>query len=203
MSKHNNSVRSALSKRLQNNSSLFKPDIVVSLDTDTQRTLVFSRTIDFRHVIFDEYVSQLWWSYMSFFNDQKIWEELMNSLNERNQENYIQLNVFLLNDESTIDNIDCMNELWKSVHIQSRSIEDCEKTLHALIVFAFYFELSNVSEFIQEDWYHCRDTIKCCLQSKVVVDLLMQCYKFSLIFVIDVEILEYYENDLNLCISCH
>ena len=59
MSEHNNSVRSALSKRLQNDSSLFKSDIVVSLDTDTQRTLVFSRTIDFRHVILDEYVSQL------------------------------------------------------------------------------------------------------------------------------------------------
>ncbi len=203
MSEHNNSVRSALSKCLQNNSSLLKSDIVVSLDTDTQRALVSSRAIDFRHVILDEYVSWLWRSYMSFFNDQKIWEELMNSLNERNRENYIRLNVFLLSDESTIDNIDHMNELRKSVHIQSRSIEDCEKTLHALIVFAFYFELSNVSEFIREDWYHCRYTIRCRLQRKVVVDLLTWCHKFSLIFVTDVEVLEYYENDLNLCISYH
>ncbi len=203
MSGHNNPVRPALSERLRNDPSLLKPDIVVSLGTGTQRASVSPRAIDFRHVILDGYVPRLWRSYMSSFNGQKIWEELMNSLDERNQEDYIRLNVFLPSDEPAIDNIDRMDELRKSVHIQPRSIEDCEKTLHALIVSAFYFELSNVPEFIREGRYHCRGTIRCRLQGKAVVDLLTRCHKFSLVFVTDVEALGYYGGDLDLCISCH
>ena len=59
MSGHNNPVRPALSKRLRNDSSLLKPDIVVSLGTGTQRASASPRATDFRHVIFDGYVSRL------------------------------------------------------------------------------------------------------------------------------------------------
>ncbi len=158
MSEHNNSVRIALSKRLHNDSYLLISNVVVSLDTDAQKISTSLRTINFRHVILDDYVSRLWRSYMSFFNEQKIWNELMNIMNERKREDFIRLNFVLLNDESTIDNIDRMNELQESVHI-SQMYLDCAKTLYALLIFAFYFKLTNVSKRLWEDQYHCRDTI--------------------------------------------
>ena len=54
---------------------------------------------------------------MSFFNEQKIWDELMNFVKERKWKDYIWLNFVLLSDELTINNTDRMNKLRESVHV--------------------------------------------------------------------------------------
>ena len=202
MSGHNNSVRIALSKRLCNDSSLSISNVVVFLDTDAQKISTSLRTIDFRHVILDDYLPQLWRSYMSFFNEQKIWNELMNFVNERKRENFIRLNFVLLSDEPMIDNIDRMNELRESVHV-SQMYRDCAKTLYALLIFAFYFELTSVSKRLREDQYHCRDTIRCRLSENAIIKLLARCDIFNLDFITDVETLRHYEDNLDLCLLCH
>ncbi len=202
MSGHNNSVRIALSERLRNDSSLLTPDIVVFLDTDAQKISASLRTTDFRHVILDGYVPRLWRSYMSSFNGQKIWDELMNFVNERKREDYIRLNSVLLSDESAIDNTDRMDELRESVHV-SQMYQDCAKTLYALLIFAFYFELASVSERLREGQYHCRDTIRCRLSGNSVVKLLARCDIFNLEFITDVETLKHYGDNLDLCLLCH
>ena len=139
---------------------------------------------------------------MSFFNRQKIWDELKNFINRRKQENYIQLNFILLSDESVIDNTDYMNELQESVHI-SEMYWECENTLYILLISAFYFELASVSEHIQEDQYHCYNRIQCCLSEIAVVKILSRFNIFNLIFITDVKTLGYYGEDLDLCVSCH
>lgn len=150
MNKHNNSVRIALSKHLHDDSSLLTLNVIVSLDTDAQKISTSFRTIDFHHVILNNYLSWFWQSYMSFFNEQKIWNELMNFVNERKWKDFIWLNFILFNDESIIDNIDCMNELWESVHV-SQMYWDCAKIFYALLIFAFYFELTSVLKHLQEN----------------------------------------------------
>ncbi len=201
MSKHNNSVRIVLSKRLHNDLFLLTSNVVVSLDTDAQKISTFLRIIDFRHVILDDYVSWLWRSYMSFFNEQKIWNELMNFVNERKWEDYIRLNFVLLSDELMINNTDCMNELQKSFHV-SQMYRLCAKTLYTLLIFAFYFELTS-AKCLWEDQYHCRDMIWCRLSEISIVKLLIRCDAFNLEFITDVEILRYYEDNLDLCQLCH
>ena len=201
MSEHNNPVRIALSKRLRNDSSLLTSDIVVFLDTDAQKTSAFFRVTDFRHVILNGYVPRLWRFYMSSFNGQKIWKELMNSVNERKREDFFRLNIVLPSNESVIDNIDRMNELRESVHV-SQMYRDCKKTLYALLVFAFYFELTNV-ERVREGQYRCRDTIRCRLPGMSIIKLLTKINIFNLIFITDVETLSHYEDRLNLCALCH
>ena len=202
MSEHNNSVRIALSERLHNDSSLSTSNVVVFLDTDAQKISTSFRTIDFHHMILDDYLSRLWRSYMSFFNEQKIWDELMNFVNERKRENYIRLNFVLFSDESMIDNTDRMNELRESVHV-SQMYRDCAKTLYALLIFAFYFELTSVPERLREDQYHCRDTIQCRLSENSIIKLLARCDIFNLDFITDVETLKHYEDNLDLCLLCH
>ena len=202
MSEHNNSVRIALSKHLCNNSFLSISNVVVSLDTNAQKISTSLRTIDFRHVILNDYLSRLWWSYMSFFNEQKIWDELMNFVNERKRKNFIRLNFVLLSDKSTIDNIDRMNELQESVHV-SQMYWDCAKTLYALLIFAFYFELTSMSKRLQEDQYHCRDMIRCRFSENSIVKLLARCDIFNLNFITDVKTLKHYEDNLDLCLLYH
>ena len=117
MSGHNNPVRIALSERQRNDPSLSAPDIVVSLGTGAQKTSASPRNTDFRHVILDGYVPRLWRSYMSSFNGQKIWDELMNSIDKRKRKDYIRLNSILPSDEPAIDNTERMVELQESVHV--------------------------------------------------------------------------------------
>ena len=126
----------------------------------------------------------------------------MNFVNERKREDFIRLNSVLLSDESTIDNIDRMNELQESVHI-SQMYRDCAKTLYTLLIFAFYFELTSILKRLQENQYHCRDTIRCRLSENSIVKLLARCDIFNLDFITDVETLKHYEDNLDLCLLCH
>jgi len=201
MSGHNNPVRIALSERLRNDPSLWAPDVVVSLGTGAPKTSASPRTTDFRHVILDGYVPRLWRSYMSSFNGQKIWDELISSVDERKREDYIRLNSLLPNDEPAIDNTDRMEELRESVHVP-RIYRDCEKTLYALLTAAFYFELAS-AERVREGQYRCYGTIRCRLAGMSIVKLLARLSVSNLAFATDVETLGYYGGRIDLCALCH
>ena len=202
MSGHNNPVRIALSERLRNDPSLVAPDVVVSLGTGAQKTSASPRTADFRHVFLDGYVPRLWRSYMSSFNGQKVWDELMNSIDQGRREDYIRLNSVLPSNEPAIDNTDRMDELRESVHVP-QMYRDCERTLYTLLISAFYFELRSIPEYVREGRYRCRGTIRCRLPGSALVKLLTQCHTSNLGFVTDIENLAYYGGDLDLCGSCH
>jgi len=202
MSGHNNPVRIALSERRRNDPSLSFPDIVVSLGTGTQKTSLSPRSSDFRHVILDGYLPRLWRSYMSSFNGQKIWDELMNSVEETHRKSYIRLNSLLPSNEPAIDNVDRMTEMRESVHVPE-IVQDCKKTLFALLVSAFYFELRDIPEKARDGRCHCFGTIRCRLPGTAVVNLLRQCNTSNLVFLTAAETLGHYEGELDLCSSCH
>lgn len=200
MSGHNNPVRIALSERLRNDPSLKDPDVVVSLGTGAPRISSSPRTTDFRHVILDGYVPRLWRSYMSSFNGQKIWDELMNTVDERKRNDYIRLNPVLPTKEPAIDNTDRMHELRETVHVLEMYWE-CERTLYALFVTSFYFELIRL-ERIREGLYRCYGTIRCRLSGKSILESLAKINVQNLIFSTDVEILGNYEGRADLCLLC-
>ena len=196
MSGHNNPVRIALSERLRNDPSLLTPDVVVSLGTGAQKTSASPRATDFRHVILDGYVPRLWRSYMSSFNGQKTWEELMNSVDERKREDFFRLNTILPSNEPAIDNVDRMDELRESVHIP-QMYRDCKMTLYA-----FYFELASC-ERVREGQYRCHGTIRCRLPGMSIIKLLTRINISNLTFTTGVETLGHYEDRLDLCALCH
>ena len=201
MSGHNNPVRIALSERRRNDPSLASPDIVISLGTGTQRVSPSPSLTDFRHVILDGYLPRLWRSYMSSFNGQRIWDDLVNSVEESSHMDYIRLNSVLPSDEPAIDNTDRMAEMRLSVRVPNVA-RACKDTLYALLISAFYFELSDLPEQIQIGRYCCRGTIRCRLPGIAVVNLLKQCDVTNLAFLTAAETLGQYEGDLDLCLSC-
>ena len=200
MSGHNNPVRIALSERQRNDPSLSAPDVVVSLGTGAQKTSTSPRNTDFRHVILDGYVPRLWRSYMSSFNGQKIWDELMNSVDERKRKDYIRLNSTLPSDEPAIDNTERMVELQESVHVPEM-YKTCKNTLYALLVSEFYFELADI-ERVRDSQYHCRGTIRCRLPGIPLVNLLRMQDLLNLVFCTDIETLGYYGGESDLCGLC-
>ena len=201
MSGHNNPVRIALSERQRNDPSLLDADIVVSLGTGAQKISESPRTTEVRHVIFNRSVPRLLRSYMSSFNGQKTWDEYMNSVDERRRENYIRLNSVLPSNEPAIDNTERMVELQAGVHVRAM-YESCRKTLYALLVSRFYFELRN-AERVREGQYHCRGTIRCRLPGIPLVKLLSTYNISNLIFCTDIETLGAYRGESDLCTLCH
>ena len=89
ISGYNNPVNIALWENRQIALSIPKSDIIISLGTGTESTSALSKTTDIRYVILDGYIPRLWRLYMSFFDGQKIWDELMNHVDDRDRERYI------------------------------------------------------------------------------------------------------------------
>ena len=202
MSGYTNPIRIALSERLRSDPSLLAPNLVVSLGTGTQKASPSPRTTDFRYMILDGYVPRLWRSFISSFNGQKIWDKLINSVNERNLEDYIQLNSFLPSDEPVINNTNRMGEMRESVHVP-QIFRNCKKTLYALLVSAFYFELASAPERVREGQYRCHGTIRCRLPGMSIVKLLTRFNVSNLVFATDVETLGYCGGRIDLCVLCH
>ncbi len=86
--KHNNSVNLALWECHQIWSSVDKPDLMMLLNTETDITLKSSSASNFQHLFKDDFISQLYRSFMSSLNDQSAWREFINELDERLQEDY-------------------------------------------------------------------------------------------------------------------
>ena len=116
--------------------------------------------------------------------------------------NYIRLNFNLFDDEFVIDNINCMLALQKNVYILKIHCV-CKWMLYALFICLFYFKLASIIDSVQKKQYHCHETIRCRLSRISIVKLLKTCNTINLFFHIDVEILKFYENESNLCTSCH
>ena len=122
MNEHNNFIKLALWKSLRINSSLFKSDFIVFVRTDISRKINSLRTTSFRHVLFDDFISRLWRAYMSSFDDENNFKDIVNDLNRENREDYKRFNVILSRNESIMNNINRMNELRQFVHLNSQII---------------------------------------------------------------------------------
>ena len=95
----------------------------------------------------------------------------MNSIEDSNHESYIRLNSLLPSGEPSIDNIDRMSDMRESVYTPDIT-RACEEALYALIMSAFYFELTDLPEHNREGQYYYRGTIRCRIPGSIVVSLL-------------------------------
>ena len=122
INEHNNFIKLALWKSLRIDSSLFKSDLVVFVRTDINKKINSSRIISFRHVLFDDFIFRLWRIYMSFFDDENNFKNVVNDLNRENRKDYKRFNVFLSKNKSIMNNINWMNELRQFVHLNLQMI---------------------------------------------------------------------------------
>ena len=201
MSEHNNSIKLALWKSLRIEPSISKPDIVISVGTGTRKDSISSRFTSFRHVLFDDCIPRLWRAYMSSFDDESNFRDVVNNLDEENRDDYKRLNVLLFINESDIDNTSRMSELQKSVRLNSQLRESCRKTLYALLIATFYFELDALSTN-SLDKFQCFGTIRCRLPDEVMIKLLGRIHSSRLTFETSSKKLKYYDGMSDLCSLC-
>lgn len=202
MSGHNNPIKLALWESFRMDPSLSKPDVVVSVGTGTRKNSVSPRFTSFRHVLFDGYIPRLWRAYMSSFDGESNFRDVVNNLDEESRDDYKRLNIFLPIDEPGIDNTSRMGELQESVHLNTQLMENCQITVYALLITAFYFELDSLPRNLPEGRFHCSGTIRCRLPGKAIVELLERVHPSQLVFVTNTRTLGYYNGRRDLCPMC-
>ena len=202
MSEHNNSIKLALWETFKIKSSLFKLDVLISMNTETRKLSISLRSISFQYVLFDHCISRLWRVYMFFFNEESNFKNVMNHLEEFSQDDYMRLNILLFADEFSIENISRMIELRELINDKSELMNCCHKTIYALLTTTFYFKLRNLSKKISKDQRQCLKTIRCWLFDEIIIELLRKIYSSSLIFITAIQILKHFENKRNLCFLC-
>ena len=200
MSGHNNPIKLALWESLQIDPSLSKPDLVVSVGTGTRKNPESPRVASF---LFDGFIPRLWRAYMSSFDGESNFRDVVNSLDRETREDYKRLNVFLPSNEPAIDNTSRMGELRQLVHLDPQMVLDCEETVYALLIATFYFELSSIPSELPGDRISCIGTIRCRLPGQVIVELLERTHPSCLSFVTNSKTLGHYHNKRDLCPLCH
>ena len=90
MSGHNNPVKLALWESLRIDPSLSKPDLMVSVGTGTHRKSISPRLNSFRHVLVDGFIPRGWRAYMSSFDGESNFRDIIN--NHLDEESRIILN---------------------------------------------------------------------------------------------------------------
>ena len=202
MSGHNNPIKLALWENLRINPSLSKPDVVVSVGTGTRKSSISPRLTSFRHVLFDGCIPRLWRAYMSSFDGESNFRDVVNNLDEESRDDYKRLNVLLPTSEPAIDDTSRMSEMQDSVRLNPQLIDICQKTVYALLMASFYFELDGLPRNLPGARFQCSGMIRCRLPGEAMVELLQRVHPSRLTFVANTRILGHYGGKHDLCSLC-
>ena len=202
MSGHNNPIKLALWESFRIEPSLSKPDVMVSVGTGTRKNSISPRFTSFCHVLFDGCIPRLWRAYMSSFDGESNFRDVVNNLDEESRDDYRRLNIFLPVNEPSIDNTSRMGELRQSVLLDTQLMENCQKTMYALLTAAFYFELDSLPKYTPGGRFQCSGMIRCRLPGEAMVELLKRIHPSRLAFTANMRTLGQYCGKRDLCPSC-
>ncbi len=176
-------------------------DVVLSLGTGKEDSLSSPRAPHFRNVLNDGFIPRLCRSFMSSLDGERAWRDLANRLDEDSKADYFRLNVSFPSDEPRLDDVGCMNDLRKSVHLQPEGPRDRTRIALALLVASFFFELDNLPTF-EGGRYFCQGSIRCRNDPRAVIRALNKLYGDQLEFVMETGALGFL-SATDVCATCH
>lgn len=97
---------------------------------------------------------------MSSLDGERAWRDLANRLDDKSKPNYFRLNVPFSGEEPRLDDVERVEELRRSVHLQPDGPKDRTGIAFALLVTSFFFELDTIPIF-EEGRYFCQGVIRC------------------------------------------
>ena len=144
--------------------------------------------LHFCHIFNDSFISHLCCLFMTGLNDECMWTELKNWLDENVCLNYFWFNILLWAIKLSFDNINQISEFKQYICLQSFSEHDCKETADAVLTITFYFEL--VRTLVNEaSQYRCEKTVRYCNNVSVIINSLQKIHGSHLIFSINNETL--------------
>ncbi|KAK3167630.1 hypothetical protein OEA41_010757 [Lepraria neglecta] len=200
--RHNNPTDLALWECPKLWPSSTSPDVVVSLGTGMDDNPSSPKAPKFRHVFNDGFIPRLFRLFMSSLDGERSSRDLVNRLDDSSKADYFRLNVSFRGDEPRLDDVQCMEDLRRSVQLQPDGPKDRASIVFALLVASFYLELDTETvPAFEANRYCCRGFLRCRNDSRAVLNSLAKIHS-NLEFITDFESLGTLTLD-DICSRCH
>ncbi len=118
---------------------------------------------------------------MSSLDGERAWRDLANRLDDNSKSDYFRLNVPFSGEEPRLDDVERVEELRRSVHLQPDGPRDRTGIAFALLVTSFFLELDTIPKF-EEGRYFCQGYIRCRNNPRSVIRSLNKLYGTHLEF---------------------
>ena len=118
---------------------------------------------------------------MSSLDGERAWQDLENRLDDYTKADYIRWNVPFYGEDPRIDDINQMERLRASVHMQVDGQENMRQTAAALLSATFYLELTSRPKY-GAGHYTCHGTIRCRNDPGAVIKALRRLFGDCLTF---------------------
>lgn len=156
-------------------------DVLLSLGTGKEDSLRSPQAPKFRNVLNDGFIPRLCRSFMSSLDGERAWRDLANRLDDNSKSDYFRLNVPFSGEEPRLDDVERVEELRRSVHLQPDGPRDRTGIAFALLVTSFFLELDTIPKF-EEGRYFCQGYIRCRNNPRSVIRSLNKLYGTHLEF---------------------
>ena len=159
--RHNNPTDLALWECNKLWSTPTQPDVVLSLGTGTANNLKSPKAPHFRELFTDGFIPRLCRSFMSSIDGERAWRDITNRFDDATKADYFRLNIpFDDAAEPLLDDLECIDTLRQSVHLQPQGSRDRAEVASALLVASLYFELDTLPKY-EFGQYFCTGIIRC------------------------------------------
>ena len=182
--------------------SVDKPDLVVSLGTDTQEMASHSHALSSQGQLHDGFVPRLWRSFMSSLDGQLPWTELLNRLDITDRQKYMRLNVPLSDVRFTMFDVNGIKGLQEIVQIEVQNSQACKHIAFALLIASLYFEFCETPQLIHGK-YQCHGILLSSLPGNMLDDALHSVGVPTFAFAIHGRMLANYNSVTDICSVCH
>ena len=138
---------------------------------------------------------------MSSLDGERAWRDITNRIDDTTKEDYFRLNVPLEGAEPLLDDVDCIEALRESVHVQPQGSRDRIIVTSALLVASFHFELDVLPKY-EFGQYLCTGMIRCRNNFDAVLKTLVRIHTNNLELINETENLGSLTVD-DICLNCH
>ena len=138
---------------------------------------------------------------MSSLDGERAWRDVVNRIDDSTKTDFFRLNVAFEGAEPLLDDIQCIDTLRRSVHLQPQGARERTDVASALLIASFYFELEVLPKF-QAGQYLCTGMIRCRNDFDSVFKSLSRIHTSPLRFMTETENLGMLNME-DVCNSCH
>jgi len=188
--------------------NISKPDVVLSLGTGSECSSQspvspnwFFDNSFVRLLNGDNFVPRLWKTFMISLDGEEAWNALWNSLDDKAREDFIRLNIEFPGRLPAIDDVEAIDTLSRMVYVQHQGSPNITKTLTALLVSCFFFELDGLPEY-ENGLFKCRGSIRCRSRSTEIIRALLRIQPDGLELFNGFKSLGFFPSEDDICSAC-
>jgi hypothetical protein len=154
----------------------------------------------FRNVLVDGWMPRIYRSFSSSFEGHCTWREFLDSVADRDRDDYFRFDVAVPGGIPRMDNTECMDSLSKLVHLDDE--QKHKEVVASLLASMFYFQLEAKPEYYS-GFLQCIGSVRCRGPARYVLNWINGFYSSRKDFYKDTINLGLHFTSEDICDHCH